>query len=36
MKFSNFLMELSRKKNYGFGGGLYGFGLWEMKFLNIP
>jgi uncharacterized membrane-anchored protein YitT (DUF2179 family) len=22
--------------SYGFGGGFYGFGLWTMKFLNIP
>jgi hypothetical protein len=22
--------------SYGFGGGFYGFGLWKMKFLNIP
>jgi hypothetical protein len=28
-------MESSREKIMGFEG-VYGFGLWEMKFLNIP
>jgi hypothetical protein len=27
---------IQQGKNYGFGGGFYGFGLWEMKFQNIP
>ncbi len=36
MKFSIFLNGIQQGKNYGFGGDFYGFGLWEMKFLNIP
>jgi hypothetical protein len=29
-------LEPSREIVMGSDGGLYGFGLWKMKFLNIP
>ncbi len=35
-KFSNFFYGIQQGKIFGFEGGFYGFGLWEMKFLNIP
>ncbi len=35
INFSTFCMEEKNMGSEG-GGGVYGFGLWEMKFLNIP
>jgi uncharacterized membrane-anchored protein YitT (DUF2179 family) len=36
IRFSNFFAGTQQGNSYGFGGDFYGFGLWEMKFLNIP
>jgi hypothetical protein len=31
-----FFAGTQQRNSYGFGGGFYGYGLWKMKFLNIP
>ncbi len=36
IRLSNFLLEPSRKIVMGLEAVFYGFGLWKMKFLNIP
>jgi hypothetical protein len=36
LRFSNFFAGTQQGNSYGFGEGFYGFGLWTMKFLNIP
>jgi hypothetical protein len=37
IRFSNCFAGTQQGNSYGFGGGdFYGFGLWKMKFLNIP
>ncbi len=36
IRFSFFLLDFSREIVMGSEGGFYGFGLWKIKFLNIP